>query len=613
MATDTHREAKRPLEDALVSVLLFGSLAALYGAGAANTCQGGDASEYMAVAGAGGVLHPPGYPVQTALMRLASHLPASTVAWRASFVSALLGAGTVTLLFALLRRLTGRWIPALVAALALGLSFHFWRYATVAEVFTGCTLSATLVLLSTLSVDENPHKPTNALLAGLALATGIAHHHTIVFLAPVVAWALVRVARGRRPLSGIAAFAAGSLPGFISYGLLALPGGAWRWGDTRSLPGVVHHFLRRDFGTFQLTGGEHGLDPLAHPLHWASELPTEFFGIYALLGLLGLALAFRAPSHRGWLLAVMASLLLAGPFFLGLFNLPASLPWTISTSRFHLLANTLFAVFIGWGAHQALRWGSGSRVLAWALLGALAVPLFINLQRAPHRGGTVVEDYLRLALGTVEPGSLVLAIDDAALFGSLYLQEVEGLRPDVAWVHPEMLGYPWYRQRLLERHPDLVLERRGEVLGTVGLVQANLERAPVYASFGRMQDEAVRQALPMAFPVSAVLMRIVPEDTPMPHPGQVEAQMRAAFEAHAMGSRVASDFHVENTYDHVLWKNYALAFETLANAWAAFGEAEGEARCRATARDLDPWTFPDVEPPRVGAPGPAPSPTDEGD
>ena len=131
------------------SSLVFWAALLVYGSGAARTAQGGDAGEFMTLAALGGVAHPPGYPLFTALLRLFGAIPIGGVPWRASMVSATLAAGALALLHATVRDRVGSGAAGWVAAGSLGLSLSFWQYATVAEVFAGGAFTAALLLLVT--------------------------------------------------------------------------------------------------------------------------------------------------------------------------------------------------------------------------------------------------------------------------------------------------------------------------------------------------------------------------------------------------------------------------------------------------------------------------------
>ncbi len=96
----------------------------------------GDAAELQYMSALLGVCHPPGYGLEIAIGNLFAHLPLGPgVAWRINLMQVVCGVAGAVLFFALLRRLTGRVWPALVAAATLGLSVTYWRKSVLADVY----------------------------------------------------------------------------------------------------------------------------------------------------------------------------------------------------------------------------------------------------------------------------------------------------------------------------------------------------------------------------------------------------------------------------------------------------------------------------------------------
>jgi hypothetical protein len=573
------------------SLLVFAAALAVYAAGAATTVQGGDAGEFMTLAALGGVAHPPGYPLFTGLLRLCGALPLENVAWKASLAAALLGAGALALTHRTVTRLTGDGAAGWIAAGALGLSADFWRYATVAEVFAGGAFTAALVVSVAAAIAPGWRGPRAQLALGLAVATGIANHHTVVLLAPLAFWAwaaaLSRPLSPGRALAESAICAAGLSAGFAAYLplLLAPPDGAWAWGDTGTVEGLVHHFLRRDYGTFQLALAEVEIHRWDHPLVYLARLPGRLYGVHLALALVGAAIGLRggrAVSLRGFSAALLASWALAGPVFLSRFNVPTEGMGMVVATRFHILPTTLLAVFVGLGAAA-----SSARLRARLFYPGLALVLAAQLAagwgRASHARWTVLEDYTVNALGAVAPRALVVGASDNFFFSALYAQRVLGLRPDVVFVHHAMLVYPWYRERLVAAHPSLVLEP-----SAAETVAANLVARPVYLS-RELLNQGREAAGVAAWPESAVLMRAAPPGVNPPPPEAVEAQLDGAVAGFRFRSRLETRWQWRETWEAWAVKQYAGTYMTLADAYRAGGDAAGEERCREKARGFAPF------------------------
>ncbi len=563
----------------------------LYGLTASTTVQGGDAGELLTVAATGGVAHPPGYPLFSALAGWLVAIPLGPVPWRAAMAAGLLAAAGVALVTRAVQLWTGHALAAVAAGGTLALSTLCWRYATVSEVFAGGVFTAGAVLAVAAKVDKGWAGPAPCGALGLAIATGIANHHTVVLLAPIVLWTLWLAAR-ERPVAGLVAGAAGLVPGFLAYLRLMAPGGTWRWGETESWGGLAHHFLRRDYGTFSLAISDAEVAIWAHPVDWAAGLPLEFAGLGFLLGTVGLVVGLRQRTGTG--LALLATLLLTGPVFFLRFNLPVEGFWTVVTSRFHLLPNTVFAVFVGLGTaawlDSPVLQGRALRVAG--VVAALALSALQAVGEAPHRGWTVLEDHGRNVLQVVEPHALILGNGDSRLFAMLYLQEVEGLRPDVAYVEPDMVGYPWYRARLNARHPGLLPEGEDQVAVPLErLAAAHYGQRPIYLAPRLLETPGVQRRLPPAYPYGAVLMRLVgPGETP-PEPRAVEAQLESSLAGFTLRSRVETPHQASQTWESEAWDQYAITFDILADAFEGAGDSEGASRCRARAAELSPHRF----------------------
>ena len=559
---------------------VFFTALVLYGSGCAFTVQGGDAGEFMTLAATGGVAHPPGYPLFVWMLRLCNLLPVANVAWKASFAAAVFAAGALALLHDSVRRLSGSTVAGFAAAVALGLSPTFWRYATVAEVFAGGAFTAMLVVNVAARIEQGWRGWRAALALGLAVATGIANHHTVILLAPLAFYAGFRCLE--RPLRDTAVCAAGQGVGFLAYASLALPGGAWRWGDTSSLDGILHHLLRRDYGTFDLALSDLELAWWEHPLHFAERLPwTELFGVWFLLALVGLAF-----PRRRFVLALVATAVLAGPVFLTQFNVPVSGLGLVVAHRFTILPIALLCVLAGLGFGLLERRLQQSW-LPWLLLPLAAAQGHTNRDLGNHAGWTVLEDYIVNTLSVVEPNAVVIVASDNLFFGGLYVQEVLKVRPDVVLLHPRMMSYPWYRAHLQAQHPDFQPVYEASIPEIVAL---NVESRPVYLSQEHLGRPALVSRIPPAYPESGVLMRV--SAGVLPSPQQVEAQMLTVEDRMVWRSQPETARQLTDTWEGWALYERASIWETLGGAYRAMGDEAGALRCRERSQAVNPWVSP---------------------
>lgn len=580
------------------SVLIFFVL--LYGSTASHSLQGGDASEFMTIAGTGGVAHPPGYPLFSLMLRAFGWLPVLDLPWRASVASGVLMAGAMALLYDATRRLSSSTAAALITVGILGMSPGIWRYATVAEVFAGCALTGMAVLWVSVRIAQGWHGWPAAGALGLAVASGIANHHTVVLLAPLALWAfwrcLPRPLAPRRVLACIGACAGAQLLGLGSYLVLMLPGGAWRWGDTHTLGGLVHHFLRRDYGTFALGLTEEPVMWWEHPLVLLRELPANLAWVGVLLALLGL-LALGERKHRGLLVAMLATLALAGPVFLARFNLGTADMMLVVARRFHILPTLLLAPLMGLGCARLIR--LQPRLLASGLAAVVALHGLTALSVASHLGWTVLEDYARNTFRVLEPDAVVFITSDNFHYASTYLQGVEGLRSDVTFIHPGMVGYPWYRSRLGAAHPDLPAELLDKPRSLQDMAARARQSRPTYLAFAHLDGERAAD-FGEFWPVGAVLARLASPDMPAPPTATVARAMAREWERHTLQRLPATHHECHNTWEAWAADQYVTGWLALASGQASVEDWAGWCQSQALAATIHPLVqLPD---PPQGAP-----------
>jgi hypothetical protein len=148
--------------------------------------------------------------------RLVRALPSFDSLWLVNLLSAVFGAGAVTLLFLYGRRHLKRSWAALYAALALAVSHTFWWHSVTPEVYT---LFAFLLLLSLYWFDgyEQNGRARYALGSAFALGLGAANHLLAFLALPALLlyWSLDRRWRPLPQLNGhLLLLLAGSLLAF---------------------------------------------------------------------------------------------------------------------------------------------------------------------------------------------------------------------------------------------------------------------------------------------------------------------------------------------------------------------------------------------------------------
>lgn len=385
-----------------------------------------DTFEFQVVAPKMGIAHPTGYPLYILLGKAFSLLPLGSVAWRVNLTSAVAATGAVVCLWRLIPS-DGETHPrsplvAMLAAAALAFSRTFWSQAVVAEVYALHLLFiGALLLLASALLQRPGARPivwAMSFLTGLALS----HHLTAVLLLPAVGLAVL-LARPRMDWRGWAAAAGLLLVGLSVVAYIPVRWPALHEGQPMTLRAFADYVTGRQFG------GALQLRLLRDPTRWAILLQVlrEPFG-WPGLALAGVGLAWMA-LRRSALAAVTGLAFLAYCLYGLIYLVP-------DVRVFLLPTHLLLALWIGAGVGALVRLTAGWR--AWVPSTVLALLALLpasgwatNLPQVDQSGRTEAEAWGRYVLSLpLAHGAAVLA--DGEKFAPLYyLQQVEGLRPDL--------------------------------------------------------------------------------------------------------------------------------------------------------------------------------------
>ena len=137
--------------------------------------------------------------------------------------------------------------------------------------------------------------------------------------------------------------------------------------------------------------------------------------------------------------------------------------------------------------------GSGLRS-ASPVLGIALIPLIFNFAVADRRGDYAARDWAYNLLNSVEPYAVLFTNGDNDTFPLWYLQEVEGIRRDVAVVVHSYLGTKWYPKQL--RDLTRPCEEGEDPLAdpTVILCQRPFDpdrAAPIYADMAETPERGI--------------------------------------------------------------------------------------------------------------------------
>lgn len=410
--------------------VLFLVMLALYVNTLAPTVLPADSGEFQLVSNVLGIAHPPGYPLYTLLGKLFTLFPIGDGAYRVNLFGAVCGALTVAVVARSVWRSTDSAAASLLAAGALGLSATFWAQSTVANIRSLTALLTAVCLALLLRWGES--RSRRYLVAfGACFGLGLGHHLSIGLLGlPFLAYILTQspriILKPREWAPPVAAFAASLLV------LLYLP--------IRSMTGIPAISSWAGFVDYVFALGFRGdvlyfrsvAELAARIPLWLNIMRLQFGPV------LPWATLLAAPSlgRRDW----RALLLLSGAWAVN--TLSAITYRAPQTVEYLMPSYVALALLLGHGLGLALRFRlsrpAGAALAAALLLCAVSNGMTNYSSFAELHRDTSARDYAQAILEDAPQGALVLSNwHHATTFW--YLQQVEGLRPDVevTYVYPE--------------------------------------------------------------------------------------------------------------------------------------------------------------------------------
>ncbi|KAM6274393.1 protein O-mannosyl-transferase TMEM260 isoform 2-T2 [Porphyrio hochstetteri] len=455
---------------------LGAAVAALYAATLPPALPGGDAGELITAAYELGVAHPPGYPLFTLLAKLVTGLlPVGSPAYRVNLLCGLLGAAAASLLFYTVFRLSGSYAGGILAAGVFSFSRLTWQWSIAAEVFSLNNLFVGLLMALTVHFEEAStakERSKISKLGAFCCGLSVCNQHTIVlYIACIVPWVLSQLFRkmelslGHLLKLGLC-FLAGLLPYLYLPASSYLNQARWTWGDQTTFQGFLTHFLREEYGTFNLAKSETGSsmrEMLVFQLtQMKSELSLPVLAL-ALVACLSTALPTkRQKSSTVWLFTAM--LCLYSLFFAWRANLDVTKPLFLGVvERFWLQSSAVVAVLAGLGLAVLASVGSavlkGSWVLSWlewlSALALVASQVWTNYSACDQSNNYVVDKFARNLLSSMPKGAVILLRGDLPGNALRYVHYCEGMRPDITLVDQEMMTYEWYLPKLAKHLPGV--------------------------------------------------------------------------------------------------------------------------------------------------------------
>ncbi|MCB9593487.1 MAG: DUF2723 domain-containing protein [Sandaracinaceae bacterium] len=449
-------------------------LFAVYAATMARDLTFYDSPELALVAHELGVGHPIGMPLHTLIGFAFAHLPPSPHVGLTA-MSALFGALCAVPAWSIADRFgpvegAARWARVAVFV-GLGLSVVAWEPSSRVEVYT------LAVFLSLWGVARAADRP--GFLAGLAFGLG-ATAHAVIAVAHAFG-ALPRVLsrdpesldapppeRDAKPAVGMVdrsapvaegsrggrflAYAAGALLGLLPYALLPVVAADPRrfaWGAPRDAASLLEYLRGGDYQHNQGIALGDWLDHLGQLAAWGLEhgaLPVLVVGgaAFVVLG--------HARGRVGYAFAIAGGLCVAFVAANVVFH-----PDVPDYSGYFLGPLWLAGVGVSAGAERLMARGGrfvayGAAIAAFPALAVLPSPQHLLQVRDDPSLARITA---QAALDEAPPGAVIVVEADHHVAPLLYLQEVEGARPDVVVLAVGLASSSWYWEHVYARHASL--------------------------------------------------------------------------------------------------------------------------------------------------------------
>jgi hypothetical protein len=538
------------------------------------------------IAVTGGTAHPAGFPLVAMTLHALRWIPGVAPAHSAALGNVLLAIAAFAVLVQACRAWGASPASSAIACVAWALAPTTWALATEAESFAmHALLTACIAWLAApeLRLAATRRAVALAFVAGLALA----NNYTIGALAPLGLYAFVRAVRAssQAATTMLAAFLALSL-GLAPYAHLfftakqALDPTSWSWGDVHDAASFVAFVSRAEYHELGLTSPHHLIAQLARV--------TSDLAAFPIVALGGAALWY--VRHRrdsivdrtrvlSWV-ALAASIVVAGPVFTSVFNVPLDGEGGAVAARFDLLPMTLLTIAIARGLDELVARRLSRPAVAVGATGALfALLLARGLPEIRTHQRPGVELYAHNVLLSAPENAIVLGTGDARFGAMLYARYALGERPDVAFVDPQLLLAPWYHARIERvlgvKLPEVTSrsspdqpprDARDRTLSVVALVDALLATGrPVLVTDLFSPKGLGRYA---SYPIGP-LVRLVANGAIVPLPDDLERMnlALAARFAHEPLPLVGPE-----PWSDALAGDYARPWEALAQAFARAGD-----------------------------------------
>ncbi|MDO8497083.1 MAG: DUF2723 domain-containing protein [bacterium] len=464
---------KNTLEKILLFIisLIIGSIYIYY---QSVSIYGGDGGELVTAMVTNGIPHPPGFPLYTFLgSLLVKYIPFFSPAWKASLLSSIPSLITKVVFFLLLKKLTKSSFFSFIGTLLYAFLYPIWLFSEVPEVISVLNLGIISCLYLIISYYQKKDIRKLYIFA-LIFSLTLFHNYIILLITPGIFYLLVKKKDLKLLIRKNVLFTFFFLIGSIPYAYFFIISRNYPPLDYEhpvNLMSLIKLITRGSYGTFNLSGSS-----FFNPISGLNNI-LQFF-IFTLrdikiVGAVLVVLGFFELKRRN---KVLFTFFLISIFFSIFFFFYASFPLVL---EFHLGTFEKFLVipyiFIVIGITFGLIYVSSyfpalikniylkltiyRIILIFSIL--YVAIIFINgYQKISILKNDITAENLGRDLLESVPKNGIISLDsDTALYNSLYVHYVLGVRPDIKIIRYDFLQQQEYRDFVHKAYPDILLPK----------------------------------------------------------------------------------------------------------------------------------------------------------
>lgn len=407
----------------------------------------GDSGDLITSAVAGGVAHPPGYPLFTFLGFLLTRFSFwSSPAYAVNLISAIFGALSLFLFFQFTQRITKNYLISFIAVFTIGFSYLFWFYSEIAEVFI-LNLFFTIILFYLAFLINEKFSFKKLFLFLFLLSLSFTNQQTIVLIYPSLFIIIFnkKILNFKFLISNYKNLLFSFLfliSGFLIY--LYVPIASYfkpiiNWDNVHDIPSFLRLLLRLDYGTFNA-----GTFSPPNIYERLVILQTYFFYILTQLtppvifiSLLGFIYLFF--KNKRFLFAFFLAFILSGPLFVVYAGFPLLGSFYLGIyERFFILSAFFIYLFFLYGLvlifvflKKILKRELSAQICLSVFL-IIPISLFIYNYPKTNLSNVSIGDNLGFNFISYLPkNSLVILNGDTELFNTWYVHYALKKRTDL--------------------------------------------------------------------------------------------------------------------------------------------------------------------------------------